>query len=144
MTLSKYSPVRTWRLFPNTFLVCLTLGYPVILPNTKNELLKNKQNACLLFDTQSSLHWKVFHLFLEEVIQKSVTKTFAHLQHPSCYRHSCEMQLNLATPQACRPGLRNSRRCFLMGCEVLLFCILLEVLGIMTRVFPDMFGFHYI
>lgn len=72
-----------------------------------------------------------------------VTRTFAHLQHPSSYRLSCEMQLNLATPQACRPGLRNSR-CFLVGCEVLLFCILLEILGITTHVFPDMFGFHYI
>lgn len=30
-----------------------------------------------------------------------------------------------------------------MGCEVLLFCILLEVLGIMTRVFPDVqFSLH--
>lgn len=56
----------------------------------------------------------------------AVSKTFAHLQHPSCYRLSCEMQLNLATPHTCRPSLRNSRRCFLMGCEVLLLCILLE------------------
>lgn len=66
----------------------------------------------------------------------AVTRTFGHLQHPSCYRLCCEMKLNLAIPQACRPELRNSR-CFLLGCEVLLFCILLEVLGIMTRVSPD-------
>lgn len=67
----------------------------------------------------------------------TVTRTSAHLQPPSCYRLSCEMQLKLATPQACRPGLSNSRRrSFLMACEVLLFHILLEVLGIMTtRVF---------
>lgn len=68
----------------------------------------------------------------------AVTRTFTHSQHPSCYRLSCEMQLNLANPpQACRPELRNSRRCSLMGYEVLLFCILLEVLGIMTHGFPD-------
>lgn len=77
--------------------------------------------------------WKGLLSSWEEVVQVSVTRTSAHLQLPSCYRLSCEMQLNLATPQPCRPGLRNSRRrCFLMGCEVLL----LEVLGIMsTHVF---------
>jgi len=64
----------------------------------------------------------------------TITRTSAHLQLPSCYRLNCKMQLNLATPQACRPGLRNSRRrCFLMECEVLLFHILLEVLGVMTN-----------
>lgn len=95
MTLSKYSPVQTWRLFPNIFLFHFTLFCPVILPNTMNELLKNKQNTYLLLDTQSSLNWKGFHLLLEEAIQTAVTRTFAHLQHPSCYRLSCEMQLNL-------------------------------------------------
>lgn len=69
---------------------------------------------------------------LDEVIQVTASRTSAHLhlQLLSCYSPSCEMQLNFATPQIYRSGLTNSRKCFLVGCEVFLFRILLEVLGI--------------
>lgn len=112
---------------------CLTLCCSVIFPNINTEL-KNKQNAHLLLDSLKP-KLKGLSSSLEEVTQMTISKTSAHLQFPSCYRLSCEMQLNLVTPWACRPGLRNSRKWFLVGCEALLFYILLEVLGIWLLVF---------
>lgn len=74
---------------------------------------------------------------LDEVIQVTASRTSAHLhlQLPSYYSPSSEMQLNLVTSQIYRSGLRNSRECFLVGCEVFLFHILLEALGIQLLLF---------
>lgn len=111
-------------------------------PNIKNELLKNKQNAHLLKPEMKDLSYS-----LEEVTQMTASRTSAHLhlQLPSCYSPSCEVQLNIATPQIYRYGMRNSRQRFLVGCEVLLFHTLLEVLGIQLLLcFPDVWFSFYL